>query len=434
MNDEISRLRKKINELEEILEDKDILINALLKDIKRRKTNENEDLIINKQEDTCKPQDDTFKLQDFKNPSQDSVLNKIQNSNLSQEIIADELIPNKIEKSFIKNEIQKENIKSDLPWSYKFRLKEDLETFFGRKKIVRVFKENSYFDEFIDFCTETYTQKSFEIQKISHSKNVKKYLQENKNKILKYLILNINKLSFSNVCSTLLVLSTEFTDTEKFVIIHDIILYVQDFSKLIFYSFCILNNQITDSGVFYSTIHSILSYQYLVDLEIHKSKKIIGTSLTYIKNLLSFKCTKPLEEVLSGIKVDIPVFSKYKFNTDIYQYIYSLRSLCHFLDWDYVYNTFILEELSKNLTGCKILYMGILALNSIRLFGSTESSDTIMDFIKDKMKNIDEIGLASYLIIKQINEKDSQEYLETNEEALSSSGHDITYLRTLLIY
>ena len=111
-----------------------------------------------------------------------------------------------------------------------------------------------------------------------------------------------------------------------------------------------------------------------------------------------------------------------------------MRALGHFLDWDYVYNIFISENLIQNITGCKILYMGILALNSIRIFGETESADIIINFIKDKMVEVDEIGIASFLVVKQLNEKDSLGFLEANEDNLMKKGYDIEYLKKVLIY
>lgn len=420
MNDEILRLQSKILELEELLEDKEIMINLLLKEIKNLKSNKTK--LLNGHIDNV-VEINTKRVKITESSSCTAVPVKEDDNKLKSDSVActtNDSLP---------------HIAPEICWVYKYKLKEDLEVLLNKKKVVRLFKDNVYFDEFMDFCSDTYVINSFEVTKVSHGKNVKKYLQENKTHILKYLILNINKIHFTSVCSTLLALSTEFTDLEKCVIIHDLILYLQDFSKLVFYAFCIFNKELkSDLNILKMTLHMILSFQYKIDLEIHKNKKIIITSLNNLKSIFNFQKQVILEDYLLKIKSDIEIIVKGKINPAIYEYIYSVRALGHFLDWDYVYNIFISENLIQNITGCKILYMGILALNSIRIFGETESADIIINFIKDKMVEVDEIGIASFLVVKQLNEKDSLGFLEANEDNLMKKGYDIEYLKKVLIY
>ena len=226
MNDEILRLQSKILELEELLEDKEIMINLLLKEIKNIKSNKTK--LLNGHIDNV-VEINTKRVKITESSSCTAVPVKEDDNKLKSDSVActtNDSLP---------------HIAPEICWVYKYKLKEDLEVLLNKKKVVRLFKDNVYFDEFMDFCSDTYVINSFEVTKVSHGKNVKKYLQENKTHILKYLILNINKIHFTSVCSTLLALSTEFTDLEKCVIIHDLILYLQDFSKLVLYAFCIFN-------------------------------------------------------------------------------------------------------------------------------------------------------------------------------------------------
>ncbi|KAK6090409.1 hypothetical protein P3W45_000506 [Vairimorpha bombi] len=436
MEEEIRNLTSRILELEEELENKEIMINVLINEVKRNKVR-SEDIKRRKKNENV---DDVTKWNSEPKIIEESFINKsakelLHDKPKNQDFFS-EIIP-----STHKQEPEKEKEEISTNWIYKFKLKDDLENMFSRKKVMKIFKDNVFIDEFVDFCAETYLIKSFdEIFTIIHAKNVKKYLQDNKTKITKYVIQNINKLSMSSICSTLLCLSTEFTDDEKLVIIHDIILYVQDNSRILFAVFCILNTEKFFSkqdseDIFRNTISSILCHQYTVDIDIHKNRKVVVGPLSTIRNILGLKASnKNIEDVLLSINSDIPVFCKYKINPEIYKYMYSVRVLGHFLDWDYCYNVYIREYLSKEVNGCKILYLGLLTLNSLRLFGNIESTEVLFSFILENMKGSDELSLISYLIIKQINEKDSKEYIERVGKDIENIGYDLEYLKKLIVY
>lgn len=439
MEEEIRNLTSRIMELEEELENKEIMINVLVnevkrnklrsEDIKRRQRNESLEDFTKKNKWNNEPK--IIEEPIIKDLAKEALFDKHKN----QEIFSE------INPSMHKQEPDKGKEENSINWIYKYKLKDELENMFGKKKVVKIFKDNVFIDEFVEFCAETYLIKSFEETfTIIHPKNVKKYLQDNKTKITKYVIQNINKLSLSSICSTLLCLSTEFTDDEKMVIIHDIILYVQDNSRIIFAVSCILNTEKffskNDSeDIFSNAISSILSHQYTVDMDIHKNRKGVVGPLSTIKNILGLRTSnKNIEDILLSINSDIPVFCKYKINPEIYKYMYSVRVLGHFLDWDYCYNVYIREYLSKEVNECKILYLGLLTLNSLRLFGNTESTEVIFKYILENMKGSDELSLISYLIIKQINEKDSKEYIERVGKDIEKLGYDLEYFKKLIVY
>lgn len=439
MEEELFQLKKKIKLLEEQLEDRNILIELLLNDIKKRKNQE----IYDSSKRNKINENSNFETKSFNNKS--NSIHNLQNENSTNNlqikdysVCASKNIENKNLEN-VKSEISITNdVIDDKNYISKYKLKDDLDNMFNKKKVTKIFRDNVFIDEFVDYCGDVFLIKSFdEFFVNSISKNLKKYLSENKQKIYKFLILNINKLPLNIICSTMILLSSEFSEYDKLIMIHDIILYVNIHSKILFIVFCLINSpdffQNHQEDILKDTVYNILCFQYLIDVDLHKNKKI-STNFTTVKTKLGLDTHKVLEDYILNISTDLPILESLKFSDKMYKYIYAVRVLGHFLDWDYIFNVYIIEKLMIEINPCKMIYLGILALNSLRLFGRIESNIIIFDFIKSFMRGSDEISIASYLIYKQVDEKNSFEYISNNENKLKEIGFDIEYLKKFILF
>lgn len=453
MDDKFSKLQNKIKLLEEQLEDKNIMIELLLSEIKKKRRND--DFETNKRN---KMYDDlenhNFNINGYVDHDNNKIIssNELQNE---KEIIVnkDKITDNTLTCNSTNNSANlkknTENIKDNFNnnlneslneknWVFKYKLKDDLDILLNKKKVTKIFRDNVFIDEFVEYCGDVFLIKSFDdFVNITLPKNLKKYLSENKQKIYKYLILNINNLSLNLICSTIILLSNEFSDYDKLIMIHDIILYTTIHSKILFIVFCLINSpdffKNCKDDILKDTLFNILCFQYIIDIDIHKSKKITN-QYTLIKNKLGLDTHKVLEDYLLNISCEIPVFNNYKFNDELYKYIYSVRVLGHFLDWDYTYNTYIIENLLKEVNPCKIVYMGILAISSLRLFGRIESNTLIFTYVKNLIKGYDDLSLVSYLIIKQVDENYSEKYISVYDTKIKEIGFDVEYLKKFILY
>ncbi|EOB13237.1 hypothetical protein NBO_97g0001 [Nosema bombycis CQ1] len=120
----------------------------------------------------------------------------------------------------------------------------------------------------------------------------------------------------------------------------------------------------------------------------------------------------------------------------MYEYVFSIRILTHYLDWDYTFNTYFNEYLYPRLEedDSYLLLLGICNFNFYRIFGEIESTKMVNDLLKSKMEKVSTTSILSYLLIKQIDPLISSIWLEENTKELIDQGWSIEYLTKYLIF
>lgn len=301
------------------------------------------------------------------------------------------------------------------------------------------FKQNYTFKKFVDYCESSY-EFSLTNKKVSKTKNpLKLFIESNLEGILKFLIENINLLNLNQICSTLFLINSEIVYAHKLVIFHDICLELENCSKLNLIACALFNNNNLENDLFSQIIKKIMFHQLSIDFDLFKDPEIIDNLNLICENMVLSPPDISLWESLSHFMVNHQLFDSEKFvvKSEAIEKGFVLRMACHYIDWDYTFNNFIILQLYPKILSDRspihVYYLGILAINALRLFGQHESVDLIIEELRDILDWNNNCSVVAYLILKQLYEVDSEEWLIKNSEMVMKLGFDLNYLRKMLL-
>lgn len=422
-------LKMKVEELEEELENKEIMINALLneikklkgrdREVKRRKITETEamgvvELVGNECNPTVKGADssvDTTKQESAKHESskQESAV-----TTQSDERKANQEVHSKPRKR---------------------NLKEEVDNLIHHNRTNKTFKDSSFIEDFLDYCADTIPY-NFNTSCWELKGPIKAYVGQNLFQITSFISREVNRLSLLQICSTLHCITGALTPLESAIVFHDILLMIDDYSKLHFIFHSLFKSRIDDFPLG-STILSIMSYQQKVDSELLKPRKALLQHISSLKYSFEIpRISKRLEDILVELTTPLSIFKDNMIDEDIYQHLFAIRMLTHFLDWDYTFNIYVNDVLYPRVddSDAYLLYMGIVNFNFYRLFGGIESTEMIFDILKSKMVGVSSSSVLCYLLIKQIDPKHANSWLTLNTNELISQGWSIEYLSAYILF
>ncbi|KAG0436260.1 hypothetical protein DMUE_4314 [Dictyocoela muelleri] len=246
------------------------------------------------------------------------------------------------------------------------------------------FKNNFNFNDFIAYL------KSLNIPLFkNHSFNTPKILTNfvsiNYSGIHKFFIENLNN-SLHDSCLLAYILARESDFSKKLLLFHDIILFIDNFSKLIFIFACIFSKKTFDNhrstelkekngNWLYQTIRMIIENQLIIDKDLFSEPQ-------NIEILEKIKKNYNLEPQYHDFYKCAPIFASSKTVNEVC----ALRIVAHYMDWDWSYNHLIVDILYPKYVLSKdqiILYLiGVVVSNGYRNIGLHESVRNVYDFLE----------------------------------------------------
>ncbi|ORD97721.1 hypothetical protein HERIO_421 [Hepatospora eriocheir] len=160
-------------------------------------------------------------------------------------------------------------------------------------------------------------------------------------------------------------------------------------------------------------------------------------NINRIKNNLSIKQPNEnlyelLDKLLKLNYVNIIDFENRRFNNDVNTAVSLVRTICRFLDWDYTYNTVILEKLDIKNNPYHTYILASLSVSAYSELGLVKSVKNIFNefvFIMDKPC---EVSYICYVILKTIRSDKTGEFLEFHKDNIDQDH--LKVLNELLIY
>lgn len=301
------------------------------------------------------------------------------------------------------------------------------------------FKMNYNFRKFVEYAEASYEFSLFNKKVVKQKNPIKQYLESNIDRIIKFLLDHINILNMNQICSTIFLITSEISYKQKLVFFHDIILELKDYLKLNLIAAALFNNLELESGLFSQVLKKIIFHQMCIDCDIFKDSEILGYLGLIRDNFALVPPDISLWDSLSHFLIRHKLFecSPKTVRAESIENGFILRMLCHFLDWDYTYNTFILKQLYPAILSEKcaihVYYIGILMINAKREFGNDASILSLEEELKTILEWNEECSVAAYLILKQVREQDAQNWLENNREFVTSLGFQVSYLESMLL-
>ncbi|KAI4292093.1 hypothetical protein PAPHI01_1367 [Pancytospora philotis] len=317
----------------------------------------------------------------------------------------------------------------------------EIKTIFAPKAKEIDFKMNYGFKRFVEYAESSY-EFSLMNKKVYRPKNpLKLYIANNLDKILKYIIENLSVLNLNQVCSTLFLLNADIEYRQKLVIAHDVLLEVDDCSKLPYICSALFNNLALQSDAFSAVLGKILYHQCCVDAD-RLNDSTVGEYLEVVKANLGL--CRPEVSLWASPATFIsnePAFLSHRgavrMASECIEKCFMLQMLCHYLDWDYTYNKFIVQLLFPALAAGRSpvlgYYCGALALNAHRLFGRVESVSRVFQELLLLLRDDGDTSVVCYLVLKQLYPHECAKWLENNQDALVRRGFSMDYLETFLL-
>ncbi|KAM0679936.1 hypothetical protein GINT2_001877 [Glugoides intestinalis] len=301
------------------------------------------------------------------------------------------------------------------------------------------FKMNYNFRKFVEYAEASYEFSLFNKKVVKQKNPIKQYLEFNIDRIIKFILENINTLNMNQICSTIFLITSEICYKQKLIFFHDIILELKDYLKLNFIAAALFNNLELESGLFSQVLKKIIYHQMCINCDIFKDLEILGYLGVIRDNFALVPPDISLWDSLSHFLIKHNLFENTPktVREESIENGFILRMLCQFLDWDYTYNTFILKQLYPLILSEKcaihVYYIGILMLNAKREFGDDISILSLEEELKTIIEWNEECSIAAYLILKQVRERDAESWLEKNSELVKSFGFQLSYLKSLLL-
>lgn len=281
------------------------------------------------------------------------------------------------------------------------------------------FKTNYTLQQFIDYIGNSF-EFQLDIRKPHKIKNpIRGYVISNLDKIILYLMQNINILSLKNICTTLFYINNEIEQKHKLVILFDIILLLKERTKLLYIISALFNNVFginNGNVIIVKTVISIIYHQYLIEKDLYKNNAKIIKYLNDIKtNFDLFRYSENLFDLVNEF-INIPIkkpiinFKEGRIDNEFEIVGWSIRTICHMLDWDYTYNTLILTKLDYKNNPFHTLVTIYLTKDIFDSFGYENSVQLLCNEFISVMNNDSEIAMLCYIFIKEINTKKAEEY------------------------
>ncbi|KAI5150225.1 hypothetical protein ENBRE01_1368 [Enteropsectra breve] len=439
----VKKLQAKIKRLEQQVEEKQIIIDALVYKSragkKRRIESADEDYEVVPQ---CTEKDGTLSSGiPFINAFDLDDKSEIQNASESFNVINGKLPEKQPGSHTVRNdslvEIHTANA-SSMPEFVK-----QVKNIFMTKPKNMDFRSNYSFQKFIEYAEKSYDYLPTN-KKISKPKNpMRQYVEGNLDKILKHIMDNINTLNLNQICSTLFLINSLIDYQHKLVIAHDIILEIDCYNKILFIFSALFNNINLEEDTLSRALKSVLYHQFCIASDIVTDEQVLGYLESIKDNFSLYKASETIWDCLESMLVSQPVFVQSQ-NKDSLEYSpkciehgFAIRMVCHYLDWDYAYNEFILEKLQPLVAarrgGFFVYLMGILCMNAYRQFGKDQSVNLLLQYLATLLSDDSETSIVSYLILNQISEADAERWLENNTANLIKKNYDPAMLKNYLL-
>lgn len=309
------------------------------------------------------------------------------------------------------------------------------------------FKMNFTAKEFVEFAGNSY-EYTVTNKKIYVPKNPQKqYIDTNIDKILKYILSNINNLSPNQLCSSLFLINSTISYSRKLVLFHDMVLLLDNTSLLLYLSASLFNNLALNNDPFSLALKSIIYHQFCIDTDLYNDDDIIYYLESIKESLGAEKVKESIWSLVEQLLVPKTLFIKNKVSDELVidnsniKLGFAIRMISNYLDWEYTYNRLIRKVLLpmiyrtiKNEERAFLIYiLGILAMDGYRQFKNDESVTNVVGELFKMMVGCSESSLAAYLILKQRYEGECSRWYETNKQELEKIGCTDTVLNILLI-
>lgn len=314
---------------------------------------------------------------------------------------------------------------------------EEVENMFKSKKASMNFKESFTFESFIAYAGDCHSFSLHNRCEVKTKNPVNAYIKQNEAKIIRHLMNNLNAYDLNAICSSLNLISREIDYHYKLVIAHDIILFIEDFSRVPFMISALFNNQDVRDDVFGRILKQILIHQFAVDRDIYRGFSSILSYYNQIMDNFEIQAkTRSPEDICKGLVGAFEVFEDGIFNPAIFPNMYAMRALCHYMDWDFAYNKVIHSVLYPRLVKDKdplcVVYIFAITFNALRIFGRIESVDMVIRKLGELMVDSSDLSISVYLFIKQVDPERADTWLNAEKQKIERI--DIEYLKRLIIY
>lgn len=285
-------------------------------------------------------------------------------------------------------------------------------------KRLKELKPNSTPEEFI-----AYAEAASEFPTKPTVKNpLRLYIETNTDAILKYVVDSIDHLTPRQLCPALLLVAQSLSYARRQIVFHDIALHSTD--KLAFAAAALFTTFETDP---LSQVIAKIAYRQLC---IDADNADLGDAPAVLD--LAPPDVSLWDHLPLFLVPGVLFGGDMRVAPDAVQCGFALRLLCHYVDWDYTYNEFIVPQLHPYVLAEKcalhVYYLGILMMNARRLFGRDESVLAIERELLEILEWPGECALAAYLILKQT--RNVGAWMEAREDALRAEGYNMEYLRT----
>jgi hypothetical protein len=330
----------------------------------------------------------------------------------------------------------------EVEMNYKDKLDEINEVLITKRKkqVTPLFKPNMDIDDFASFCSKNNISLILEQRKeLRFNKTIKLYIKNNMKGILKYVFDRINDAKIYDTYSIFYCIQGELSYSVKVIILHDLFLFCADPSVILMLAFTIFQSSTFQNDLLSVCIKRLLGYQYLIEKDIYKEHPDIVKALDIIKDRMKFDSEYfDIREYCETLVVDEPIFSCGEVNEELVARGSAIKLLCNFVDWDWTYNSFIVEFLMGKLLSEEkpsyLYYIGVLTLNGMRLFGLHGSVKVLIGEIEKYLNsNAITLGIVSYLFIKQIKPLMADRWMESRlDEVKEDININAQYLRTYI--
>lgn len=313
-----------------------------------------------------------------------------------------------------------------------------VEHMFREKTSLEVFTGSMMIEGFVEFVKDSH-QFSLSMRHDLKGKSggLTSYVRANADRVVKNVIDNLNVYDLDTICSCLNMISGEMEYSHRLVVAHDIVIFIEDFSQLPFIFSALFNNLELREDVLSNTLKQILVHQCIIDREAYKN--LPGMMECYsriMKNLHIQPSQKSLELVCGNLIEDVAVFEDGEINPTIFQSMYGLRALCHYMDWDFTYNKMIQAVLYPRLESTRsplcVVYIFVLTFNALRVFGRVESVDIVLARLRELMGDSSELSTVAYLFVKQLEPQEAERWLNSHGDEIESVSRE--YLQSLLLH
>ncbi|ORD98531.1 hypothetical protein A0H76_2323 [Hepatospora eriocheir] len=311
-------------------------------------------------------------------------------------------------------------------------LTKDILNIFNQKITIKEFNENFTIKEFTEYAKSDSNFNLTDKIMTRSKKPIRMYVMDNLDSIIRFIFTNINKYDLNRLCSTLYFINTEISPKRKLVIALDILMIVKQPSCILYLISALFNNDLvyneTDNelsklssrDLILKVLNSLFYHLLNLDMNLYENSNILK-NLNRIKNNLSIKQPNEnlyelLDKLLKLNYVNIIDFENRRFNNEVNTAVSLVRTICRFLDWDYTYNTVILEKLDIKNNPYHTYTLASLSVSAYSELGLVKSVKNIFNefvFIMDKPC---EVSYICYVILKTIRSDKTGEFLEFHKD------------------